>query len=348
MNRDLVDPCIVRPGTFDAYLVTWINDPRDLPFLRLMASCAVVACLGVGMFFTGRWVWYLAPLYWAVWGLWVLDRFILMLHCTSHRTLFNTAHRAYNYVIPWVLCPFMGQTPDTYFAHHLGMHHPENNLSTDLSTTVRYQRDRPTAWLHYYLSFLLVGLPALAAYHRRKGNTRLLVRTIVGEGSFVLLCALLAMVNLRATLVVFVIPVVLVRALMMAGNWGQHAFVDVDDPGNAYRNSITCINTRYNRRCFNDGYHIHHHVKARCHWTEYPLEYETNKSEYGRQDAVIFDGIDFFQVWVYLMFHRWDTLAKHFVQLPEAPVRSHAEVIAFLKSRMRPMGSLTEQQTVLA
>ncbi len=34
-----------------------------------------------------------------------------------------------NHVIPWLLGPFFGQTPNTYFAHHMGMHHREENLT---------------------------------------------------------------------------------------------------------------------------------------------------------------------------------------------------------------------------
>ena len=150
-----------------------------------------------------------------------------------------------------------------------------------------------------------------------------------------MVAALLAL-DWRATLVVFVIPVLLVRTLMMAGNWAQHAFVDASDPANPYKNSITCINTRYNRRCFNDGYHIHHHVKPRCHWTEYPAEFESNKDEYGRQDAIVFDGIDFFQVSLYLFLGRYDWLAQHYVALDGKP-RSEQEIIEHLRSRTTPI-----------
>ena len=264
-----------------------------------------------------------------------MDRFILMLHCTSHRNLFK--NRKLNHVIPWMVGPFFGQTPESYYAHHMGMHHPENNLAEDLSTTIRYQRDSLRGWLHYLGSFLSVGLPSLARYHATHGNRKLLKRLLIGETSFWLVVLAAFAVNWQAALVVFVIPVLTIRTLMMAGNWGQHAFVDAADPGNAYRNSITCINTRYNRRCFNDGYHILHHVKPRTHFTEYPAEFEANKAEYGRQDAIVFTGIDFFQVWLFLMLGRHDWLARRMVALPGAPVRDEAEVIRFLKSRLAPL-----------
>lgn len=337
LNADLSQPLPQPQTAFDRRLAGMILDPRDLPFLHLILGCLAVATLGVGLFFSGPWVWYLAPLYWAVVFLGFEDRFILMLHCTSHRQLFRPEHRRLNHVIPWVIGPFFGETPETYFVHHMGMHHPENNLADDLSSTMRYRRDRLSHWLHYLFSFLSVGPALLAVYHWRKHNKKMLQRMLAGELSFYAMVAVLLALNWQATLVVFVIPVLVVRTLMMAGNWAQHAFVDASDPANPYKNSLTCINTRYNRRCFNDGYHIHHHVKPRCHWTEYPTEFESNKDEYGRQDAIVFDGIDFFQVWALLMAGQWKSLAKRFVQLPGAPVRDEAAIIAFLQSRVAPI-----------
>jgi fatty acid desaturase len=147
----------------------------------------------------------------------------------------------------------------------------------------------------------------------------------------------LCLVNWQATATVFIAPVLLARVLMMCGNWGQHAFVDAADPGNPYRNSITCIHSRYNRRAFNDGYHIHHHVKPRCHWADLPGEFEDNRAVYGAQDAIVFEGQDFFSVWLFLMLGRWKPLVSSFVQLPGAPERGPAEIEAFLKSRLEPV-----------
>ena len=218
-----------------------------------------------------------------------------------------------------ILGPFFGQTPETYFAHHMGMHHVEGNLEADLSSTMRFQRDSFVHWLRYFGRFLVFGLIELVSYHHNRGNKKLARRALVGELSFYLLVLVLSFVDWRATLVVFIAPLVMVRALMMAGNWGQHAFIAADDPGNDFRSSITCINTRYNRRCFNDGYHIIHHLKPRLHYTEMDVEFEDNRALYGEQDAIVFDGVDFFQVWLYLMLGRKDWLARRFVRLPGAP-----------------------------
>ncbi len=322
--------------TLDRILATLINDERDLPFVYLILQCLAVALMGIGLFFVpAQHFWYAAPIYWVIVAFGVLDRFILMLHCTSHRTLFKKERAWMNQIIPWVIGPFMGESPETYFAHHMGMHHPENNLPEDLSSTMKYQRDSLAGWLTYYVDFLFFGLARLVGYHKRKHNPKLFLRTILGEGSFLLVAGALCMVNWRASMAVFLIPLVIVRFLMMAGNWGQHAFVDAADPGNPYKNSITCINSRYNRRAFNDGYHIHHHVKARTHWTELPAEFRDNLETYAREDAIVFEGVDFFMVWAYLMLGQWKTLAKHFVRIPGAPERDEAAVIAFLKSRVQ-------------
>lgn len=333
-----------HPRAFDRLALRLINDPRDLPFVHLIVACSITALLGLSLYpislalLPGPSFWLAAGVYLLIWALWTLDRFILMLHCTSHRILFRREHGWLNHVIPFVLGPFFGETPQTYFCHHMGMHHPENNLADDLSTTMPFQRDRFGHWLAYYLRFLLLILIELPIYFVRRKQTKMAVRTLAGEASFWLVVGLLAVfVDWRATLAVFVIPVLMVRTLMMAGNWAQHAFVDPAHPADPYRNSITCIDSRYNRRCFNDGYHIYHHVKARCHWSEYPREFQDNIAVYGQHDAIVFRGLDFFIVWVLLMTGRYRTLAKAMVELPGAPARSLEERIEFMRSRLVPI-----------
>lgn len=338
ISMDAAAPGLHENRSFwDDVFLRMLNDPRDLPFVYLTLQCSVVALMGVGLYFVpDATFWWFAMIYGLIWGLGVFDRYILMLHCTSHRILFNKRFAVLNRYIPWVLGPFFGESPDSYFVHHLGMHHPENNLENDLSSTMKYRRDRLDHWLRYFLRFVGLSIIELPLYQWRKGHRKLAVRVIVGEGLLWLLMVGLMFVDVRATMVVFAAPLLLVRVLMMAGNWAQHAFIDPLDPANPYRNSITCINTRYNRRCFNDGYHIHHHVKARCHWSEYPEEYLSNRETYGAQDAIVFEGIDFFQVWFLLMSRRHAVLARHFVQLPGAPERSPREIVALFHRRLAP------------
>ena len=315
-----------------------LNDRRDLPLVGVMLSASLILPAALYLYVPGRFNWWLALAYWLVWALVFLDRVTLMLHCTSHRTLFSRRVRWLNAYVPWILGPLYGQTPTTYFSHHVAMHHVEDNLPPDLSSTMPYRRDRFLDWLRYFGRFLVLTGVLLPVYLYRKGRRELAWRAIVGELAFWTVVSGLAWVNVEATVVVFVVPVLVVRALMMAGNWAQHAFIDPRDPANEYRSSTTCINCRYNARCFNDGYHIVHHRQPRQHWTELPAEFEARRDVYGAQDAVVFEGIDFFTVWLYLMLRRWDALAGAFVRLPGAPVRSDSQVITLLKERLQPIG----------
>ncbi len=333
----------VAHAPFYARWVTpWLNDPRDAVFVGLIAQCLAFGACGIALFFAGSHVWQLAPFYWAGLLAVFLDRFTLMLHCTSHRQLFAPKYRVLNQCIPWLIGPFFGQTPETYFAHHMGMHHSEENLPGDLSSTMRFQRDRFGHWLVYWSRFLLFGLPELGRYMYTHKRARMLRKIVIGESAYWSVAALALYFRPAAALVVLLIPLFVIRTLMMMGNWGQHAFIAQGGAANPYLASITCINSRYNRRCFNDGYHIGHHLQARAHWTEYPVHFEDNLAEYAKQDAIVFEGIDFFAVWLMLMTGSWSTLARRFVQLPGAPVRDQAEIVAFLKSRVKPVSLLAE------
>jgi hypothetical protein len=334
MNIVLTDPiaAVDRGSLFDRFARRALNDPRDLPFARLIAllSAIVLPCAAC-IFLSGRFVWYLAAPYLLL-LLWFVGPFILMLHNTSHRRLFNKRFAWLNAYVPWVLGPFFGESPETYFAHHVGMHHPENNLADDLSSTMRYQRDSKRAFALYLGRFLFRGLFDLCMYFVVRKRTNLARRLMVGEVLFLASIAALMFVDWRATIVVLVVPVLFTRASMMAGNWAQHAFIDRAAPESPYRNSITCINTIYNRRCFNDGYHIGHHVKQTRHWTELPEDFLANRGTYAAEGAIVFEGIDFFGVWVLLMLRRYRALAKRVVQL-DGKARSLDEIETLLRSR---------------
>jgi fatty acid desaturase len=310
----------------------FIRDVRDVPFLGLMAFLtATVVPTGVVLFVPGWFRWWLAGAHFGL-VIYFMGPFILMLHNTSHRTLFKRPWGFMNKYIPWVLGPFFGESPETYFAHHVGMHHAENNLEDDLSSTLPYRRDSVPHFLVYFLKFFFGALVQLLGYFARKRRYSLFMRCAAGELLFFGAVGGLLFVNWRPALVVFVLPFIVTRFAMMAGNWGQHAFVDEASPANNYRNSITCINASYNRRCFNDGYHIGHHLKSTRHWTEMPVEFAANVQTYAAEKAIVFTGIDFFIVWLLLMLKRYDWLAQRMVPLGGASP-SIDESVALLRSR---------------
>ena len=322
----------------DTWLLRYLQDKRDLPFAHLLLKLTgTVLPLAVALFVPALrgWAW------WAVLAAFLYlslarykGSFGLMLHCTSHRMLFKKQYGWLNEYIPWVIGPLFGQTPETYFVHHLGMHHAENNLPEDESSTMRYQRDSVRGFLHYFGDFFLLGAVRLWGYFTRRNKPLLRRRILRGELVYLFGTLALCFVNLPAALGVFVVPFVISRLIMMLGNWAQHAFIAPESPDNCYTNSITCINTNYNHKCWNDGYHISHHLRPAMHWTEHPAHFRKNVPHYVANKAIVFDGIHFLHVFFYLMGKRYDLLARHFVELDGAQL-SEGEVVALLRARTR-------------
>jgi hypothetical protein len=122
----------------------------------------------------------------------------------------------------------------------------------------------------------------------------------------------------------------------MVGNWGQHAFLNPSRRNDGLSNSITCINSGYNRRAFNDGYHIGHHLKASRHWTEMPKDLLDQRAAYVEAGAIVFEGIDFFLVSILLWTKQWRFLASRYVNLDGQP-KSTEQIVALLKSRVHPL-----------
>ncbi len=321
---------------------TWLNqalssilyDPRDVVFLHLYLKAAAVMGAFCTLFFWRFQWWYVIP--YAVAFYLVAPPVILMLHCTMHRP-FIKRRRWLTRFIPLSLSFLVG-IPCGYMEHHVGMHHPENNLPDDLSSTMAFQRDRFTHFLRYFGRFFFGIYLELPLYFVRKKRTRLAWRAMPMEFVHLAVMGAALALNWRAALCCLVVPFVLVRFMMMAGNWGQHAFIDPAAPGDSVRNSINCINSRYNTIAFNDGYHIVHHEKPALHWTEMPAFFDQHRVRYARSGAIVFRSLDFFLISALLWMKRYDVLARHLVTLEgaEPPLE---ERIAFLKSRTRAIPS---------
>jgi fatty acid desaturase len=233
--------------------------------------------------------------------------------------------------------------PMGYREHHIGMHHMEDNMGQDLSSTLRYRRDSFLHFLVYFARFFFLISIELPRYLTRNRRPDMARRAWMGELiQWGIVASAIALGGWHFGVTAFLIPLVLVRFMMMTGNWGQHAFINTAFPNNGLSNAITCINSGYNKRCFNDGYHIGHHLKTKRHWTDAPQDFLDNLDRYARQGAIVFEGLDFFIVSLLLWTGRWRTLAKHVVRL-NGP-QSDAEVIAMLKSRVLPVREWPAEQ----
>ncbi len=346
----ITDPTTEAPprlGLLGRLFSPLMRDERDVPFIRLSLLLTLIfGGAAVYLFIPGNFRWWMAPIYWALY-ITFLGPFTLMLHNVCHNALFKRQYDLLNKYIPWVVGTFLGQTPEVYFVHHIGMHHAEGNLPDDLSSTMKYQRDSFIDFAKYAGKFLLLGELELLSYMRRRGRKRLVRRMVIGEVFFIALTVAALVWNWRAGLVVFVVPALATRILLMMGNWAQHAFVDPEDSTNDYRTVVTFINSPYNRRCFNDGYHLGHHLKPTLHWLDMPADLLEKKEEMIRQRSLVFRKIDYFMIFVLLILKRHRTLAKCFVNLdPDSPL-SEEQIVALIKRRVKKFdaGELAALQT---
>jgi fatty acid desaturase len=323
-------------SALDNFFLQFIRDKRDLPFVYMTLQVTfIIIPLGILLFmpFITGWAWgVLALTYLLINTLIYKGPFGLMLHCTSHRKFFKKKYDKVNYYLPWIVAPFFGQSPETYFAHHIAMHHPENNMPTDKSSTLFYQRNSIKGFLMYFGDFILFGVLRLTHYFKDKNHLKMFWRAMLGELIFFGICGLLCLISWKAVLVVFIIPLFITRFVQMLGNWTQHAFIDSSEPDNPYKNSITCINVKYNHKCWNDGYHISHHIRPALHWTGHPHHLIDNQDEYAKNNAIIFDGLDFLGVFLCLMSKNYDKLARHFVDIGNQ-FNSREEIKEFLRAR---------------
>ena len=330
------DPVFKEPNRYTFYerfWLRWINDKRDLPFIHLLTGIHLLVVPIAILLFTpllqGIYWWLLYIPYFYISQLYFKGRFGLMLHCIVHRRLFKKEVSFLQHWIIWFICPFFGHTPETYFAHHMGMHHVENNMEEDASSTLQYQRDSFGDFLKYVGRFLVLGFRDTFLYFFSRQRKKFYLRLTAGEIFFYIACILLAYINFKAALFIFIIPFVFARIVMMLGNWAQHAFVDPDHPE---ENTINCINTTYNHACWNDGYHAIHHARPALHYTDLPGEFLRTKSSLAAQKIFTFEGIHYLHIFVWLMTKRYDKLAAQLVNIDQM-FNTEQEAIELLKRR---------------
>ena len=345
MTRELpviTDPRQVQINSslINRFWLSLIRDERDLPFVHLLARITLVIIpLGVLLYlpFVSGWVWWAVAIFYLYFNNMVFKGpFGLMTHCISHRKLFKREVDWLNHYSNWLIGPFFGQSPNSYFTHHVGMHHPENNLEDDDSSTMLFQRDSFTSFLRYEAKFLFLGFYNVTRYFRTHDRPKLRHMLVIGEMGLFAFWALMCLVNWQATLVVFILPFFISRLIMMLGNWTQHAFVDFDEPENFFKNSVTCVNTKYNHKCWNDGYHTSHHLKPNLHWTALPDHLEQNLDEFAENRALVFQDIHYLHLWWWLMTKNYDKMVDHLINI-NGMFSSREEAIELLKSRTKRM-----------
>ncbi|KAK8028355.1 hypothetical protein PG991_005411 [Apiospora marii] len=242
----------------------------------------------------------------------------------------------FDYIFPYITDPLMGHTWNSYFFHHVKHHHVEGNGPDDLSSTIRYQRDSVLHFLQYVGRFYFFAPLELPLYFYRKGRAFMGVRSTFWEVGNYLFLYTMYKINPRATICVFLLPLALMRFGLMAGNWGQHAFVDNEEPDSDYRSSITVIDVQSNRHSFNDGYHTSHHLNPLRHWREHPNSFLKQKDTYASQGAIVFHNIDYIMITIRVLRKDYHHLAKCMVPIgDEQMAMSLDERAKYLEKRTR-------------
>ncbi|MCZ7685443.1 MAG: hypothetical protein M5U28_44370 [Sandaracinaceae bacterium] len=222
----ITDPTAV-PTYGDGPLSRWcrgaLHDPRDEVFVRLtLQRLVLMPALMAALFLTLQhgWVpaWLAGAAYFAAWG-WLTPPVILMLHCTMHRP-FIRSPRILDKAHPFAMTLLFG-IPAGYREHHMGMHHVEDNMDEDLSSTIRYQRDSFAHFLVYFFRFFFLSAYEVPAYLARKGRRARARRALFGELWHWSLLAVACWADWRFGLTAFVLPYVVCRFMMMTGNWGS-------------------------------------------------------------------------------------------------------------------------------
>jgi hypothetical protein len=178
---------------------------------------------------------------------WYIGTYTLMRHQHIHMNGILSKQFPYSlldFAFPYVLDPLMGHTWNTYYYHHVKHHHIEANGPSDLSSTLRYQRDELTHLLHYVGRFFFFVWLDLPIYFIQKRKFVLAFKCAFWEPGNLAAIFFIARWNFRPSLFVFILPLLLLRLALMVGNWGQHAFVDEVEPDSDFRSSVTLIDVQ--------------------------------------------------------------------------------------------------------
>ncbi|KAJ5964402.1 uncharacterized protein N7479_004278 [Penicillium vulpinum] len=286
--------------------------------------------------------WIHGLLHWIV-HVWYAGSYTLMKHQYVHmRGVLAPRYHLIDVLFPYIVDPFVGHTWNSYYYHHVKMHHVEGNGPRDLNSTMWYDRDSIADFARYVGRFFFLISLELPLYFFRKGQYSTSFKTAFWELSNYLAIALLFRYgHAQATLCVFLLPLCTLRAGLMAGNWGQHAFVDPTDPSSDFRSSITLIDVASNRFCFNDGYHTSHHLHPLRHWREHPVALLRDQERYSDEQALVFQNIDYLMLTVNLLRKDYAHLARCMVPIgAEQRAMSLEQRADLLRSRTRRFSDL--------
>jgi hypothetical protein len=239
--------CSDFPPWLNAYVlqpyIIWasnvVRHRSDVVFLTYILALFTIGIPNMVLLFL-HFNWFQAILQWAF-VTYFVGPYSILLHNHIHgRGVMSRTWALADTLFPYILGPMMGQTWNSFYYHHKH-HHVEENGPDDLSSTLRYQRDSGFDLALYISRFVFLIWLELPLYYVRKGKAGFGFKFFAWEVSSYAFIILLARVNFAAAMTTLVLPLIQWRVAIMANNWGQHAFIDEDEPDSNFRCSITLI-----------------------------------------------------------------------------------------------------------
>ncbi len=102
---------------------------------------------------------------------------------------------------------------------------------------------------------------------------------------------------------------------MVAFYYRWHAFVDLDDPDNVFKNTTHIAVRGEATMALGGNSHIEHHLHPARHWSELDAGYEANRERYRDEGAMVIWPILPYRMAGLLFMRRFDVLAKHVVAI---------------------------------
>ena len=270
------------------------------------------------------------------------EGFVLGIHYSSHKRIFVQRWAFLDHWVHTVLSPLIGFPSNAYLAHHVLMHHKEDNaLWYDASSTMPFQRDN---WFHLllyivrYIALIQFELPIALML---RGRYRATVIMLVGYGSWFAVTWYGMTVMPLTFGYCLLVPFVFLSIAAMRGNNLQHIFVSPDEPDCDFKLCYDIVNDPSNCGKFLDSFHVEHHVSPATHWSELPQKFIEFLPKHRDRDSFIFDGVHPDTVSWYVMTGQLDRLADHYVHIGQKSGKDKATLVEEMRRRLAPIREFT-------
>lgn len=253
-------------------------------------------------------------------------------------------------VFNWWIGLFYGVVPATFAYGHSINHHKYDNEMRDVTTTSDKPRDSFINWVAYVTRYFLyaINITTISQFIS-EGRRDIAWKTFNGTLYFLMWNIMWAFVVSPSFALLYVsFPFWEATILLAAINWSWHAFIEPEDLGNDYVQSLTILDGRVN--VLNEDAHVIHHCHPAAHWTTHPDLVSKRWNGYVSNAASVFRGTHAFEIFGMSVARDYDALAEKFVDLKgerDGNLMTHDETVKMIKRRLRGVwwGPRLESQT---